>query len=920
VTSDLCPIVGIGASAGSFNALAGLFHGMPTDTGAAFVVIQHPDPLQESVTADSLMRCTSMPTSHVIAGMPIEPNHIYVVPPHSPVRLKGHHLELGKPLLHQAVQMPIDTFFSSLAEQHRERGVAIIVSGGSTDGTLGIRAAKGSGGLVLAQCPTTAQNDGMPLSVIATGLVDFVCPVEAMHEHITGYLQHVERIHRATLGQSAPLAGANAHCMSQILAVLASRTGHDFREYKQGTVVRRIARRMALRRVDTLTDYLAYLRAHEDEATKLLQDLAIGITQFYRDADAFDELNRRVIAPLVANKHADEPLRVWVPGCATGEEAYSVAMLFIEHLDEEAKFCPIRVFATDIDDVALSVARRGLYPDGAAAHLSADRLERFFTKEGHGYRVNKRLRQCVNFSTQNLTSDPPFSKLDLICCRNLLIYLNARAQRSALALFHFALREEGCLFLGFSETTSHQDALFEPLSKKWHIYKRNGAKSLPAMGLLGSPEMSHAAVTVRGRSHKTTIAASDEALSVNEELQAANEELESSKEEMRSVNEELSAVNSELKDKMEELARSTDDLTNILSSTDIATLFVDTEIKIGRFTPSIVRVMNLIPSDIGRPLCHIDPKIPDAAIIDDICRVLATHATVECELSSDNGECYLRRVLPYRTEGNRVAGAVITFIDISARKHAEDSLRERERDLKETVAKLNAEIIERERVESALVESTNEERRKLGRDLHDGLGQELSGLALLAAAAASSLRKAGRPEADQVHEIAHVANQAIGNCRAIAHGMSPLALAGGSLVTALREMVKLQRNSFGFDARCEVTEAAPLRLSQDALEGLYRIAQEAVGNARRHSGADAIAVTLNIQPTTVRLEIVDNGIGLSQAAASKTGMGLKIMEFRANLIAAHFAIGDHLPRGTRVTVDCLQPLNSRVIKLAAMAP
>ena len=833
----LCPIVGIGASAGGLDALKALFQNLPVDTGAAFVVIQHLDPKHESLTAEILTRFTTMPTAQVTAGMLAEPNHVYVIPPNAYLTLKGHALELGKPVLRHGLRMPIDTFLTSLAEQHQERAVAIIVSGTGSDGTLGLRAIKGDGGLVLAQSPDTAQYDGMPRSAIATGLVDIVCPVEEMHKHLTGYLQHAYVIQPASSIESTFVPVADARCMSQILAVLETRIGHDFRVYKQGTLGRRIARRMGLHHIDTLADYLTYLRVHEDEARKLFKDLLIGVTAFFRDSEAFDALDQKVIVPLLARKLADEPIRAWVPGCATGEEAYSVAMLLIEHLNSAAKRSPIQVFASDIDESALSVARTGLYPENVAANLSPERLQRFFTKEDHSYRVNKPLRDTVTFAAQNMSSDPPFSKLDLICCRNLLIYLNADVQRKILELFHFALRDDGYLFLGHSESVNQQEGLFEPLSKKWRIYRRTGLARPPAVDIALSSRTSQSLAPVRARTPgkvnlnaiaqqhllqefapaavvvdanhhvlhfsgatnryleqptgaptqdlltlarhelraklrvalrravkerqridlddahvlcngaripvKITLkpvavpdssdpvflvtfedqlapkrrqaktkthpkvapepsllqqmedelkitredlqsnveelesaneelqAANEEAMSINEELQSANEELETSKEEMQSMNEELTTVNTQLTDKVEELATANDDLANLFSSTDIATLFVNTELKIGRFTPSVTRLMNLIASDIGRPLDDIRPKVPDLTLIDDVRRVLDKLTPVECELMTETGACYLRRVLPYRTGDTRIAGAVITYIDISERKRAE---------------------------------------------------------------------------------------------------------------------------------------------------------------------------------------------------------------------------------------------------------
>jgi two-component system, chemotaxis family, CheB/CheR fusion protein len=833
----LCPIVGIGASAGGLAALKALFGKLPPDSGAAFVVIQHLDPKHESLTAEILTRYTAMPAVQVTRGMVVEPNHVYVIPPNAYLALEGPVLQLSEPVLRHGLRMPIDTFLTSLADQREARAVAIIASGTGSDGTLGIRAIKGSGGLVLAQSPETAQYEGMPHSAIATGLVDIVCPVEEMPKHLSGYLRHPYVIDRVPAGDPPPVSPENVQAFSQVLGLLETRTGHDLHAYKPGTLSRRIARRMGLHHLGSLADYLTFLREHNEEPAKLFQDLLIGVTAFYRDPDAFEELREKALDPLVKRKAVEEPIRVWVPGCATGEEAYSIAMLLAEEVHNARKHCPIQVFASDIDDAALSVARTGLYPENIASQLSPARLRRFFIKEDHCYRVNKSLRDTVTFAAQNLIRDPPFSNLDLISCRNLLIYLNTEVQRKVLGLFNFALRTGGYLFLGHSEAAIQHEGLFEPLSKKWRLYRRTGAARRPAVTLatltrplssaahtpwhppspirlnefvqrhllhefapaavlvnqkyqvlhfsgataryleqpsgaptedllsLARPELRpklraalrristerqplrmedavmqrdgaplavaitlkplaapgsseplyliafedlsaprrarakrprtpkrssgasqlqqlEAELTITRTELQSSIeeleaanqelqAANEEVMSANEELQSTNEELETSKEELQSMNEELTTVNSQLKDKVEELAKTNDDLANLLSSTDIATLFITTELRIGRFTPSTTRLMNLLPTDIGRPLSDIQPKVTDAGLLRDIQRVLDTLVPLECELAGTAGECFLRRIVPYRTGAQRVAGAVVTFVDITMRKRAE---------------------------------------------------------------------------------------------------------------------------------------------------------------------------------------------------------------------------------------------------------
>ena len=840
MSSKACPIVGIGASAGGLAALKGFFEALPMDTGAAYVVIQHLDPKHESFTAEILARSTAMPAMQVTNAMKVEPNHVYVIPPNAYLTLNAHTFKLAEPILRNGLRMPIDAFLWSLAEQHEERAIAIIVSGTGSDGSLGLKAIKGGGGLVLAQSPETTEYDGMPRSAIATGMVDVACAVEDMPKHLIDYLQNPCIVALSKTKQDKTVAPNEAQQLSAILALLQTRSGQDFRVYKQGTLGRRINRRMGLHHINSMVDYLQFMRSEKDEATLLFKDLLIGVTAFFRDAEAFESLNKKVIMPLVAAKHADEVIRVWVPGCASGEEAYSIAMLLIEALEQANKHCPIQIFASDIDEAALGVGRSGLYPQNVAANLSAERLRRFFSKEDNCYRINKPLREAVTFATQNLISDPPFSNLDMISCRNLLIYLNPDIQTKVLALFHFALRPDGYLFLGHSETTSQQEELFVAMVKKWRIYRRCGAARKAHLDFpIGSrshisqanisaktngneqvrlgevaqqyllKEFSPAAVLVNHKhqilhfsgptsryleqpagaptqdlltlarhelraklrialrraisenqrivvddvqvlrdNEKVTIsiilrpllvprltdplilitfedllgfpvasqdkkvittpsdpsllqqmedelhitredlqsnieelesaneelqAANEEVMSVNEELQSSNEELESSKEELQSMNEELTTVNNQYKDKVDELAKSNDDLTNLLANTDIATLFIDAQLRIGRFTPATGRLLNLLSSDVGRPLSDIRPKFTDNCLLDDVHRVLDKLSPMECEVNTEVGECFLRRIMPYRTSENRITGVVITFIDISARKRAEEN-------------------------------------------------------------------------------------------------------------------------------------------------------------------------------------------------------------------------------------------------------
>ncbi|HEX5690985.1 MAG TPA: chemotaxis protein CheB, partial [Roseiflexaceae bacterium] len=462
-------VVGIGASAGGLDAFKQFFAATPADSKLAFVLIQHLDPNHESLMADLLARYTSMPVVQVEDNMPVHAGHVYIIPPNTYMTISHNTLYLTEPTERRGMRMAIDFFFRSLAEDRREKAICIILSGTGSDGSLGLKAVKERGGMVMVQEPATAQYDGMPRSAIATGLTDYNLPIEQMPDALIKYVRHSYVNGGATTRRQPPDA---PDFLNSVLARIRSQTNHDFRAYKKTTLMRRIERRMSLHQIEQNVDYLRFLQQNDEEVIQLFKDLLISVTNFFRDYEAFNALDALAIDVLVQRHPPEVPLRVWVPGCATGEEAYSLAIMFAEHLASARKNCPLQVFATDIDEHALEIARAGIYPESIAADLTPERLRRFFTHDDHHYRVTKQLRDTVVFATQNLTSDPPFSKIDLISCRNLLIYLDPAVQKRVMALFHFALNENGVLFLGNAETIGTQESLFAPLSKKWRIYRR----------------------------------------------------------------------------------------------------------------------------------------------------------------------------------------------------------------------------------------------------------------------------------------------------------------------------------------------------------------------------------------------------------------------------------------------------------------
>jgi two-component system CheB/CheR fusion protein len=465
------PVVAIGASAGGLAALEAFFSAMPPhdDTGMAFVVVQHLSPDHRSLLVELIQRYTRMPVIEAADGMALEPDHVYTIPPNHDLRMGSGALQLARHVPPRGLRLTVDHFFASLARAQRERAIAIVLSGAGSDGTLGARAVKGEGGLVIAQLPDTTEHDGMPRSAIATGIVDYVLAPADMPAQLLGYVRHA-----FDPGRRPPAGGMRDGLLRKVCLLLRAHTGHDFSQYKETTIVRRMERRMALQQIAESEDYLRYARENPAEVEALFHDMLIGVTNFFRDPDAFKVLEERVIPRILAEKPPHEPLRVWVCGCSTGEEAYSIAILLHERMQILKRPFKVQVFATDIDQRAIEFARAGIYPASIAADLSDERLARFFVHEPQGgsYRIQKHIRDLLVFSAQDVTKDPPFSKLDLVSCRNLLIYLNADVQRRLIPLFHYALAPGGALFLGTSETLGEAARLFAPVDRKWKLYFR----------------------------------------------------------------------------------------------------------------------------------------------------------------------------------------------------------------------------------------------------------------------------------------------------------------------------------------------------------------------------------------------------------------------------------------------------------------
>lgn len=825
---DAFPVVALGASAGGLEAFEQFFRNLPEKAQAAFVVISHLDPKHSSIMAELISRFSSLTVHEAADGMEVEPCHIYVIPPNKDLAIFNGKLQLTEQEKSAGTRMPIDHFLRSLAEDAGDRAVAIILSGTGSDGTLGLRAIQGTGGIVFVQDPNDAKYDGMPRSAIRTGLADQVVPAAQIPKQLMSYLE------RYRTGKHLPPEDQIPQYMQKILMTIRSKTGHDFSLYKKNTVLRRIRRRISIHNIDDAGTYLRYLQEHPEEIHQLFKELLINVTSFFREPEAFDILKKVILPALLHDKPSDYGIRVWVPGCATGEEAYSIAMVIREYAEEKRQDYRLQMFATDIDEDSITQARTGFFPMNIALDVRAERLAKFFTKEETGYRVRKDIRESIVFATQNMTKDAPFTKLDLVSCRNVLIYMEPELQSRLISLFHYSLKPSGVLFLGSSETIGSHTGLFSIIDRKWKFFqakptasheihaqapapawplettehvpakpKRASLEEVVRSALLsafappamivngkgdilyihgntgkyltpnpGRPTMNvsdmtreglnfhvRAALLAAGRNPHDTIyrgvrvktngeteaidlivkpllqgdgeeplfmftfqapaepkaekakkgkgkaetadarriaelekelaytkeslqasveeaqatneelrSANEEMQSTNEELQSTNEEMETSKEELQSVNEELTTVNSELQSKIEQLSRVENDMKNLLDSTEIATIFLDADLHVKRFTASASKVISLIPTDVGRPIGDITTKIDYSGITGKAQEVLDRLRPFEAEVRGKDERWYLMRILPYRTLENVIDGVVITFTDITESK------------------------------------------------------------------------------------------------------------------------------------------------------------------------------------------------------------------------------------------------------------
>jgi len=835
------PIVGIGASAGGLEALEQFFGVIPKDNGMAFVVIQHLDPTHVGIMPELLQRISPMKVLQASDRLKINPNCIYVIPPNKSMSMLNGTLYLFDPVETRGLRLPIDVFLRSLASDRQEKSIGVILSGMGSDGSLGLKAIKEVNGIVMVQDPNSAKFDSMPRRAIESVIADVVAPADELAQKLIDFLHYLP----GTIVETET-DNKNISNLEKIIILLREHAGHDFSLYKRNTLFRRIERRKSIHQIEKIQDYVRFLQENSREIEILFKELLIGVTSFFRDPAVWDFLKEKILPKLLNDLPNGYTMRAWVVACSTGEEAYSLAIIFKEVLEKlkNNKNISLQIFATDLDHDAIEKARKGLFSKNIVSDVSPQRLSRFFTPDSEGYRISSTIREMVVFAPQNVIKDPPFTKLDFLSCRNLLIYMEPELQKKLISLFNYTLNPNGILLLGTAETLGNQsdgytdidlklkifrcsqtikthefidfpssfyskrlntaekmtntkivdniqtladqiilqrfapasvmvntkgDILYitgrtgkylEPVAGKanWNIYamareglrqelpgafrkamqnfepviirhikvSTEGSSSLVDVSVqrVENPELIKGMIMVvftdvpalvendtekqdgkLGKMRSTIMlkelqtelkrsyedlqslreemqtsqeelkSTNEELQSTNEEMQSTNEELTTSKEEMQSLNEELQTVNLELQSKVNDYLRANDDMKNLLNSTEIATLFLDKELNIRRFTDSATKIFKLRSTDVGRPFTDLVNDLQYPEIGNHALHVINTLGSIETTITTNDGRWYVIRIMPYRTLTDHIDGLVITFVDVTESKKLEIELK-----------------------------------------------------------------------------------------------------------------------------------------------------------------------------------------------------------------------------------------------------
>lgn len=1034
------PIIGIGASAGGLEALESFFSNTPGKCGMAFVVIQHLDPTRKGIMPELLQRVTDMKVVSATDRLKIKPDVVYVIPSNKNMSILHRALYLFEPVETRGLRLPIDFFFCSLAEDIQENGAGVILSGMGSDGSIGVQAIKEKGGLVMVQYPADSRFDSMPRNAINAVPVDIIATASELPERLISYFNN-----KPVITNTSGLLKEKSS-LEKILILLRMQTGHDFSSYKNNTLYRRIERRMGVHQINKIVDYVRFLQENPREIDILFHELMIGVTHFFRDETLWKKLKEKIIPALIDRLPGGYTIRSWVPGCSTGEEAYSLAMIFKEVIEnaETPKNITFQIFATDLDQAAIEKARKGDYPENIGADIDKDRLNRFFTHSEDGYRIKNDIREMVVFAPQNVIQDPPFTKIDILSCRNLLIYMETELQMKLLSLFHYCLNPGGVLVLGSAESLGGQNTFFSAIDAKLRIFQQipnsktanvfdfpstflpvrpegytktrpvkvpeniqslsdqfllqnfaptgvvtndkgdivyitgptgcylEAARGKAAMNVftmareglkndlsIAFRKATHSSSQVAARniqlvsegsrylvdiviqkmekpdilsglylvvfSHVTVPAdngqkkakakenkneielkifelelqrtkeelqltieemqtsqeelksANEELQSANEELQSTNEELSTSKEEMQSLNEELQTVNAELLNKVDEYTHVNNDLINLLNSTDIASLFLDKNLKIRRFTIEATRVFKLNQTDVGRLFTDIVSVLNYPDIAEDAAYVLRTLDTIEKNIPTHDGHWFSVRIMPYRTTDDRIDGLVMTFTDITLTKQLE--LR-----LNETIDALDCKLEEVKNLLSGkeLILKESQHRVKNNMNIIYGL------LSLQA-------------EMNGNTELKNILNEAAGriHCMGLLYDKLYYSKIKGpvSITPLLPDLINEIVAIFPVKGSFEIkTEIDDIILSAAKISSLVIIINELITNSMKYAfaGRDngTISVAASIKGNLVFVIYEDNGVGIPESVSfdNSTGFGMQLIGLLAEQIGGSIQI------------------------------
>ena len=1087
--SDLPIVVGIGASAGGIQALQSFFKELPAKTGMAYVVVVHLSPEHESYLADLLQKNSSIPIVQVTDQVEVKKDHAYIIPPNKNLTIENQILHLTKRTSKKGVQSPIDIFLQSLAESYKERAVSVILSGTGNDGTNGTLKIKEFGGLTIAQLPDEAEYDDMPLNAISTGHVDITSPVLEMVNELRDY--GIKRGNFPYFRQAEELTDEENEIYLNILDLVKKQSGNTFTQYKRPTILRRISRRILLSESADLSSYYSFLQNDEEEVKKLYKDFLLTVTSFFRDKKTFDELEKTIIPEIFNRKDYNEPIRVWCAGCATGEEAYSLAILLNEQNEKNEQNRELQIFATDISEISLKKARGGVFPKSILSDVNKERINRFFVTDDDDYNVNDELRDTIIFSLHNVLRDPPFAKLDLITCRNLLIYLDRDLQKHVIKLFHYALNPGGYLFLGSSESIDSSD-LFEAIDKKKSIYKktesklinkgfprlpfrssgvkrtfsepskrdirqlpnieevhrkfiapwlppsvivnseysvehtlgggeeyltfvagrptqdifkvvrkelrfelrsalktafndRNSVRSKPVtVKIEGEPrvvemlvepvndtefEGDHVHILFleenmqprfsvdkvpkrRNKKEKTELiddegwpgdleeaknvigqleeevanlndllytttkenetaieelrAANEEQLSMNEELMSTTEELETSKEELQSMNEELMTLNQELNNKIEESRQINSDLQNLISATEIPTIFLDRKLRIKRYTPPVNKLFSVIESDVGRFISDLNHHLDYDNLITDAEKVYNKAIMLEREAKNKKTkEWYMVRMRPYRSVDDKIEGVVIAFIDITKAKNYEINLKTINLSLDQKVKERTKKV---RKLAAELLHAENEERRRIAHMLHEDLQQQLYVLKMDLNHSRDMLdSKANTEFISQLTEWESILKKSLILTKDLALDLSPPFPGDITLNEAVEWLALHMKETYDQDVKLDIKKTIQWP-GENLIHMLIQMLRELLFNVVKHAGVDRARIKIDSVKGDLRLNVEDKGSGFDKKingtfAEVSECYGLKNIRHRIELLGGEFEIDTAPGRGTKIKLS-----------------